>query len=175
MLSALAGILNALGENVEAPELSETAFSVVRKSSDRFALGHMLAGLAFNLTCINAWNRAEAAILESIDIARESNHIDALGHRLWIYGSVVLTSTVSAPGEIWPGEGLAWSREAGYRARYHRWSLPEPQRRLRTLRISNMTARIQCYLLTGARSLCATLTAVGGIRAVQTNSTIFST
>ena len=57
VLAGESAIYNSLGENERAAELSEAAFIRVRKSADRFTVGHMLAGLAFNLLCIQALNR----------------------------------------------------------------------------------------------------------------------
>src|ERR1019366_8933966 len=72
ILAAICGISGSLGDRLEACERGEQTVELARRVVVRFRLGHLLAGHAFNLTCIKAMNRAEAAILESIDIARES-------------------------------------------------------------------------------------------------------
>ena len=114
ILAAICGISGSLGDRLEACERGEQIVELARRVVDRFRLGHLLAGHAFNLTCIKAMNRAEAAILESIDIARESNHINGLAHRLWIYGGVVLPRDRVRAREVWQ-ESLVYHREINNR------------------------------------------------------------
>ncbi|HLK16557.1 MAG TPA: BTAD domain-containing putative transcriptional regulator [Fimbriimonadaceae bacterium] len=114
ILAAIAGTLGDVGERELACEMGEEVVAMARRFSGRFQLGEILAGHAFNLTCIRANNRAEAAILESIDIARESNHINGLAHRLWIYGEVIHPRDRKRAREVWQ-ESLLYHREVNNR------------------------------------------------------------
>lgn len=114
ILAAIAGVCANCGEHALACSLGDELVELARRHVDRFRLGLLLAGHAFNLTVIRALSRAEAAILEAIDIARESNHVTGLAHRLWIYGGLMIYRDRIRAREVW-NESLAYHREVNNR------------------------------------------------------------